>query len=306
MLSGKRIIITGLTGQVAGPVAQVLALDNEVFGVARFSDPSTRDTLEQAGVNCIAADLASGAFDAVPRDADYLLNFAVAKTSDFDADMATNVEGLGLLLSHCRDASAVLHCSSTAVYQPNGHHRFSEGDPLGDNHRVATMSFMPTYSTLKIAAEGVARLAARQYGLPTVIARLNVPYGPSGGWMWLHLEQLLADQPITVHPNSPNEFNPIHDHDIVGTIPALLDVASVPATIVNWAGVETVSVEEWVSYMGELIGRPATFESNPDALESVAVDTSKMLELIGPTTVDWRAGIRSVVRKFHPELLNPS
>jgi UDP-glucuronate 4-epimerase len=306
MLSDKRIVITGLTGQVAGPVATALAENNEVIGLARYSNPDKRTELEAAGVACVQVDFASGALDQVPADIDYLLNFAVAKTSDFDADMAVNVEGLGLLMSHCRGATAVLHCSSTAVYQPDGHRRFAETDALGDNHRVETMSFMPTYSTLKIAAEGVARFGAREFDLPTVIARLNVPYGPSGGWMWLHLEQLLAGQPVTVHPNSPNEFNPIHDADILAMVPALLDSASVPAATVNWAGTQTVSVEEWVTYMGELTGHTPRFEQNPEALESVAVDTTRMVDLVGPTTVPWRQGIESVVEHFHPELISPS
>jgi nucleoside-diphosphate-sugar epimerase len=303
VLEGNRIIITGLTGQVAKPVAMALAEKNEVFGLARFSNSVVRAELESSAVKCVTVDFADADFAQVPTDVDYVLNFAVAKTSDFDADISANVEGLGLLLSHCSDARAVLHCSSTAVYQPNGHHRFAEGDPLGDNHRVETMSFMPTYSTVKIAAEAMARFAARQFDLPTVIARLNVPYGPSGGWMWLHLEQVLAGQPVTIHPDAPNEFNPIHDDDIRGMVPGLLNAASVPATVVNWAGTETVSVEEWVGYMGELTGRPVGFEPITGALESVAVDTTRMVELVGPTSTEWRDGVQSVIEHFHPELL---
>ena len=96
-------------------------------------------------------DLVSGDFSAVPKDIDYVLNLAVTKTNDFDNDLAANAEATGLLMSHCRDATAFLHCSSTAVYQPNGHHAFAETDPLGDNHRVASMSFMPTYRAFRAA-----------------------------------------------------------------------------------------------------------------------------------------------------------
>src|SRR5690606_23822191 len=94
-----------------------------------------------------------------------------------------NGEGVGLLMSHCRAAKGFLHCSTTGVYQPNGHTPFTEESPLGDNHRV----MMPTYSISKIAGEVVARFACREFGVPTIITRLNTPYGDNGGWPYYHL-----------------------------------------------------------------------------------------------------------------------
>ena len=48
-----------------------------------------------------------------------------------------------------------------------------------------------------------------------------------------------AGIPIPVHPDAPNLFNPIHEDDYVAQIPRMLEIARVPATIVNWAGRET-------------------------------------------------------------------
>jgi UDP-glucuronate 4-epimerase len=301
-LEGARILVTGPTGQVAKPLSLALAKQATVFGLARFSNQAAKAELEAGGVHCITGDLGAGAFDDVPTDIDYVLNLAIAKTSSWDADLAANVEGLGLLMSHLRSAKALLHCSSTAVYQPNGHHVFVETDPLGDNHRVPSMSFMPTYSINKIAAEAMARYVAREHGIPTTIARLNVPYGDNGGWPWLHMEQVLAGQPIAVHPDAPSNYNPIHEDDIIAMVPALLGAASVPATIVNWGGDETVSIEEWSAYIASLAGKEATFVHTDVVLESVAVDLAKMHELAGHTSVTWRDGIRRMVQHFHPEL----
>jgi nucleoside-diphosphate-sugar epimerase len=301
-MNGKKILITGPPGQVAKPVALAFAKDNDVIGIARFSDKKARAELEAAGVECIPVDLVTGDFSAVPNDVDYVLNLAVTKTSDFDNDLAANAEATGLLMSHCRNATAFLHCSSTAVYQPNGHHAFVETDPLGDNHRVASMSFMPTYSICKIAAEAMARFGAREYNLPTIIARLNVPYGDNGGWPWMHLEQVLAGQPIAVHNDAPSVYNPIHEDDIIATIPKLLEHASVPATIVNWGGSEAVSIEEWCEYFGELVGKPAQFVHTDQVLESVTIDVTKQNELVGPTKVHWKDGMRRLAHTFHPEL----
>ena len=295
--------MTGVTGQVAQPIASALARHgNEVFGLARFTDAAARARLEEAGVACIAVDLEAGEFDAVPSDVDHVLHFAVVKSfrdTDFDVHLRANAEATGLLMAHCRTARSFVYCSSTAVYEPNGRHPFAEGDPLGDNHR----RLFPTYSISKIATEAVVRTMARHLDLPSTIARLNVPYGDNGGWPAFHLELLLAGNEIQVHPDRPSVYNPIHEDDLVATVPVLLDAASVPATVVNWAGDEQVSVEEWCEELGRLVGVTPSFTEDPRALESVACDVTRFHELGGKTTVDWREGLRRLVVNRHPEAL---
>ena len=283
------MLVTGATGQVGAPVAERFAEVAEVWAVARFSDPAARERLERAGVHCIVGDLESGDFDNVPEDVDYVLDFAVAKTNDFDRDLRANGEGLGLLMRHCAAARAFLHCSSTAVYQPDGHRAFVETDPLGDNHRP--FGFMPTYSIAKISAEVVARYAARAYELPTTIARLSVPYGDDFGWPRFHLAMIEAGKPVPVHTNAPSVYNPIHIDDIVRSIPALLGAATSPATIVNWAGNDQVSIEEWCEHLADVAGLTAQFTPTEHTIESVACDVTKFVEIAGPNQVHWRDGI---------------
>lgn len=300
MLDGARILVTGPTGMVATPVTLALAERNDVIGLARFGDPAARARLEAAGVTCIPVNLADGDLSAVPADVDYVLNLAVVKSGRWEVDLRANAEAAGLLLAHCRTATAFLHCSSTGVYQHAGDHRLVETDPLGDNHRV----IMPTYSIAKIAAEAVVRTVCREHGVPTTIARLNVPYGDHGGWPAFHLEMLLAGQPVPVHPDRPNLFNPIHTDDIIATIPGLLAAASVPATIVNWGGDEQVSLEEWVELLAELAGvhlDPLVVETD-QTIGGVTVDLTRMHELVEPTRVGWRDGFRRMAAALHPEL----
>ncbi len=300
ILEGKTILVTGPTGQVATPITLALAEHNEVIGLARFNDPAARTRLEDAGVTCITTNLAAGDFSVVPTDVDYVLNLAVVKSGRWEVDLRANAEAAGLLMAHCAGATAFLHCSSTGVYQHAGAHLLTETDALGDNHRV----IMPTYSIAKIAAEAVVRTMARQCEVPTTIARLNVPYGDNGGWPAFHLEMILAGQAIPVHPDQPNLFNPIHEDDIVAMVPRLLEVASVPATIVNWGGDEQVSLEDWIAYLGELTGRETAIEVTDTTIGGVTVDLTKMHELIGTTTVGWREGLARMVATLHPELLD--
>jgi nucleoside-diphosphate-sugar epimerase len=298
-MRGFKILITGPTGQVAAPIARALAADNEVWGTARFHDPAAREDLEQAGIRCQTVNLAAGDFVGIPSDFDYVINLAVAKSGRWEKDLAANAESVGLLMAHCPDAKAFLHCSSAAVYDPPGDEPRNERTALGDNHK----SMLPTYSISKIAGEVVARSMARALGVPTTIARLNVPYGDNGGWPFHHMEMMLAGMPIPVPPGGPARYNPIHEDDVLAMLPKLLDVASVPAVTVNWCGEQTVSLQDWCTYIGELVGREPVFEESGQALRGGPTDTTLMRELAGGTTVDWRDGISRMVRKFHPVLV---
>lgn len=298
-LEGRRILVTGPTSQVARPVVAHLARNNDVVGLARFRKQEDRDAIEALGATTVAADLAAGDFGELPRDFDYVLHFAVVKSGDFDYDMRANAEGVGLLMAHCRDARAFLHCSTAGVYHDGERKPYAETDPLGDNHRV----MMPTYSLCKIAAEAVARTAARLYDLPTVIARLSVPYGDNGGWPWFHLMMMKAGAPIPVHADGPSAYNLLHEDDYIAMLPAMLANASVPATTINWGGSEPTSIEAWTAWLGELTGLEPKLAPTEKTLRSVMLDPTRMHERVGRTRVDWKDGLRRMVEARNPELL---
>jgi len=299
-LAGKKLLVTGPTGQVALPVVEHFAPRADVYALARFRKEEDRRRIEALGATLIAADLADAAsLEAVPEDIDYVLNFAVVKTGDFDYDLAANGEGVGNLMMRCRRARAFVHFSSTAVYEYGGQEPRREDAPLGDNHRV----MFPTYSISKIAAETVCRFVAHQQGIPTTIARLSVPYGDNGGWMYFHMLMMQQGIPIDLHPDKPNYYNPLHAQDYIEKIPYLLGAATPGVTTLNFGGSQRVSIEEWCAYITELTGFEATFQDNPQAFGSLCIDTDRMHELIGETRVDWRDGVRSQLEHLAPELL---
>lgn len=299
-LSGEKILITGPTGQVALPVVEHFARIADVHALARFRKEEDRDLIESLGAKVIAADLADPtSLEEVPEDIDYVLNFAVVKSGDFDYDLAANGEGVGNLMMRCKNAKAFVHFSSTAVYEYGGHEPRREDSPLGDNHRV----MFPTYSISKIAAETVCRFVAHQQNIPTTIARLSVPYGDNGGWMYYHLLMMQQGIPIDLHPEKPNYYNPLHVDDYIEKIPYLLGAAAPEVTTLNFGGSQRVSIEDWCAYIGELTGLEPQFKDNPQAFGSLCIDTRRMHELIGETHVDWRDGIRSQIEKLAPEAL---
>ncbi|WP_420431145.1 NAD-dependent epimerase/dehydratase family protein [Candidatus Poriferisocius sp.] len=294
-LRNKTIVVTGPTGMVGPPLCKTLAADNRVIALARFSDAGARADLEAGGVECIAVDFVEADFSAVPRDVDVVVNLAVIKTGDWRTDLAVCSEATGHLMSHFRGAEAFLHCSSGAVYQPNGGQPFTEDSPHGNHHA----HMMPTYSICKIAGESVARFGAQEFNLPTVIARLNVPYGDTTGWPFFHLLMMRAGMDIEVHTDGAR-YNLVHDEDIAADLPVLLDQAAVPATTLNWASPGLVSVAEWCAYMAEIDGcDPPKIVETDTAIPSTVMDTSGIEALRPDRLVNWREGIRRLVEN-HP------
>jgi nucleoside-diphosphate-sugar epimerase len=298
--AGKKILITGATGMVSRPLVREYSKVGKVYAMARYARAEDRKAIEALGGIPIAADLANReSLSAVPEDVDYVINCAVGRSNKFEYDFPANAEGVGFLMARCRGAKAFLHVSTTGVYEYRGHEPRKESDPLADNHRVMSA----TYSISKIAGERVCMFAARQFVIPTTIARLCVPYGDVGGWPCFHLMMMKNGAPIDVHPERPNYYNLLHVDDYIEKIPRLLAAASPDVTLTNFAGAPRVSIEEWCGYLGELTGLEPRYADNPRAFGSLCTDLTRMHSLVGETKVDWRNGIRGMVEALAPELL---
>lgn len=300
MLSGERILVTGAAGRIGFGVAKALARNNEVWGVARFSDPAERAKLDALGVKTRAIDLYDADFSELPRNFTYLLHIAVSfDRSDFDRALRINAEGTGLLLSHLRDVKAALVMSTISVYAPNPDpwHPYAETDPLGD-----TKGGPATYSMSKISQEAVARYCAREFGIPVTIARMGAAYCARGGLPVDHMHAVAAGQPVKTRWN-PCTYSVIHQDDIDDQVEPLLAAASTPATVVNWGGDEAVSVQQWTAYYGELLGKPAeiTVQEVPGASHGTVGDPTKRISLTGPCKVSWKDGFRRTLAELYPE-----
>lgn len=303
MLGARKILVTGLTGQIAFPMAVHLARDHEVWGAARFTAPGSRERIRSAGITPVTCDLASGDFDGLPDDFSHVLHLAAFQgpEPDYDLAMRVNAEGTGLLMQHCRRAEAILVASTFSVYDPNPDptHAYTETDPLGDCHALHS----PTYSVSKIGQEAVARTVSRALGLPTTIARINAAYSSHGGLPAYHLDWLMAGTPVPLRGSAPTPYSIIHQDDMNAQVLDLLDAASVPATTVNWCGDEPVNAEDWISFLADLSGKPATiaYAEHPGTPPGAAGDPTRRLSFTGPCAVDWRVGLTELWTGRYPD-----
>ena len=308
MITDAKILITGVTGSVARPLAETLAHDNEVWGIARFADDAAREreqytqvaggaplrslsdraTLEAAGVTTRAIDLGDGDFGDLPDDFTYVLHLAWmrADLAHLEDALRTNVEGPGLLLHHCRRAKAALVMSGMGVYSPHDDpwHEYTESDPVG---RAAT-AYAPTSPASKLGIEAVARYCARADDLPITIARLNTFMGVPGSFPGMHIASVLHGATM-VAPFDPSPHTPIHWRDMQDQLEPLLDAASTPALITNWCGDETVTAQEWIAEAARRSGKPGDLEIRPapGSPAGTRSDPIRRRSITGPCRTDF-------------------
>jgi len=304
MLNGKKVLITGHTGQIAYAVAGYLASRCDLWGLARYSKPDALERTKALGVTPVKGDFCTGDLDQVPTDFDYVVHFAAntyPKTQD--EGMVDNAEGCAILMNHCKSAKAFLHVSTTGVYfrDPDPMHAYKETDRIG-----GATDYSPNYGGSKTAGEGVVRGVGRILNMPTTIARMNVAYGgpqDDGGLPGGVLEKIVQGEPYRIPKSWPCVHMPIHEDDISAQIEPLLSVAQVNTTVLNWGGDDPVSVEEMAVYMGELTGLTPKFDrTDENPLPQGILDNTKRLSMIGPCQVKWRDGFRRMVQARHPEL----
>jgi nucleoside-diphosphate-sugar epimerase len=296
MLSNEKILITGATGKIAFPIARELAKHNEVWGAARFSKLGDQDKLTAVGIHPLQLDISSGDFSAVPNDFTYVFHAAVDPgAGDWRRCVQTNAQRSGDLLLHCRKAKGFVYCSTGSVYRYHGK-PLTEADAPGAPLRA-------NYSFSKIAGENVCTWIANHFKIPVTIIRICSTYGPEGGTPCDRLEMMLQGKPIRLHPDKPNNYNPIYEDDYVALGIRAMEVAATPPITVNWSGSETVSAEDYCTYMGELVGVKPIFEYTPEAHTPLWPDVTYMHQVLGRTKVQWREGFRRMIEARHPELL---
>ncbi|MFI5047150.1 MAG: NAD-dependent epimerase/dehydratase family protein [Acidimicrobiia bacterium] len=294
MIEGEKVLITGATGKIALPIARALAAHNDVWGIARMRTPGDREKLTDVGVHAVSLDVSTGDFSSLPDDFTYVFHAAV-DTGDGDwlGCVRTNAHNSGELLFHCRAAKGFVFCSTGSIYAYQGHRPLTEADPPG-------VPLRGNYSFSKVAAEAVCTWISEHFDIPLTIIRICSTYGPLGGAPADRLGLMLEGKPVRLHPDTPNNYNPIYEDDYVELGIRAMEIAASPPVVVNWAGSETVSVEDYCAYMGELVGVAPIFEYTPEAHTPLWPDVTYMHDVLGHTRVHWRDGLRRMIEARHP------
>jgi nucleoside-diphosphate-sugar epimerase len=303
MLKGYKILLTGLTGNLGGSIADALVADNELWGFARFTKPGQLEYWQKRGVHTVVGDCADGEFTGLPKDFDYVIHCAAANPPDtFLEGMRGNPQTTGLLMAHCHRARAFMHLSTVGVYASHSDpdHEYREDDITG-------ATAMGHYEGTKLAAEGAVWAMSSYFNIPTIVCRLGVQYGcfDRGGLLGLILAAVLRGETVYLPAKRSNVIRPISDDDVIHFLPALLNAATVPPTTVNLAGDEDIETREAAEIFGKLACVQARIELT-DAIDypTIKVNGDRRRAIAGNCQVPIRDGITKMYHNLSPKLLN--
>ena len=296
-LSGKRVLITGASGLVALPVAVELAKNNEVFAVARYTDPAQAKLIEAAGGQAVKFDMANEDLSALPKSVDVVINYAVLPPNFGNLAYDVNTGSTGRLARRYRDCEAFVHGSTGSLYQYQGERPLREDDPYGLH------SAGENYAASKIGAEYLIKHLSEDYGLPATIVRIFSFYGPRGGGVTQRVDQVARGEPVSVYPGVRNVHTPLYEDDYVEMTIAAAGIAKVGAETVNVGGSESCTTQEYCMMAGEIVGKEPIFVENGSSWP-IWADTTKMEKLLGPSRISVREGIRRVLENTDARLGN--
>src|SRR3546814_15724596 len=117
MISGENILITGVTGMVATPLAHFLAQENEAWGIARLADPNSRLPYEAAGIKTRGTHIGAGDISDLPNDFTSVIHhtWLRADLSQLQKDISNNLEGPGRVFPSTRKEQGTLVMSGTGL-----------------------------------------------------------------------------------------------------------------------------------------------------------------------------------------------
>ena len=269
-----RALVTGAAGFVGSTLSQRLASDgHEVIAIDSltpyYDESQKRANLEAVaatpGCDVVVDDLRTLDAARVLDGVDVVFHQAgqPGVRASWDAGFAGYVEQNVLvtqrLLEAARDASLTrfVFASSSSVY--------------GDAQRYPTVEDdlprpQSPYGVTKLAAEHLAGVYARNFGVPTVSLRYFTFYGPrQRPDMAMHrlFEAALDGRPFPMFGDGSQirDFTFVDDVVAANVLAGVADVE--PGTVVNVCGGSSTTLLEVARIVGEVVGREVILDRRP-------------------------------------------
>lgn len=248
------LMILGVGGKM-GPTLAMLArrsldqagVNKRVIGVSRFSSPGLAERLRQTGVETIACDLMdSDALAELPqvRNVIYMVGFKFGATGRESLTWAMNAFLPGMVAQRFRHSRIVIF-SSGNVYPlvpvlRGGCTEDTPPSPVGE------------YAQSVLGRERIFTHFARQFGIPTLIFRLNYAVEMRYGVLLDIAHKVWAEEPIDL---SMGHCNVIWQGDANAYALRALTLTESPPRVLNATGPEIVSVRRVALRFGKLLDK---------------------------------------------------
>ncbi len=254
-LKGKRVLVTGATGFIGGRLAQRLATEEGaiVTGTGRHLEKA--GFLQEAGVRLLAADLLDEAAMKTAV-ADQHIVFHVAawlgdRSGDAQSAYAVNVTGTEnvVRLAAMAGVSRLILVSSINAYGPPKHLNVDESHPLNPNQRDA-------YGRTKAIGEMRARELANELGLPLVVVRPGMVYGPRAQSWTVGLLKLVQQGTPVIFGDGSGHAYPIYIDNLVDGMLLTAVSPNAPGEAFNFCD-PPVDWRTFFDFYARMSGRPA-------------------------------------------------
>jgi nucleoside-diphosphate-sugar epimerase len=283
------ILVLGVGGKMGPTLARMAkraAPARRVIGVARFSEPGLRASLEAHGVECIAADLLERDALASLPDAPNVVFMAGRKfgsTGREDLTWAMNVHVPALVAE--RYAAARIVAFSTACVYP-----FVPAAGGGAAEATPTTPPPGDYAASCVGRERMFRYFSARHGTPGRLIRLSYAIDMRYGVLHDLARRIVAREPIDL---AMSWVNVIWQGDANEQALRALAQCTAPTSGLNVSG-PMQRVRDLATALGERLGIAPVLRGaeSPDAW---LVDCGEAARLFGPprvdisTLIDWTA-----------------
>lgn len=272
------ILILGIAGKMGPTLGELLvrAGAKRVIGVSRFSDPASRQDLEDRGIRTIKADLLDEQALRDLPDAPYVYQMAGHKfgsTGNEPLTWAMNTLLPAQVVSRYRDAK-IVYVSSGNVYKfasvtGSGASEGDEVEPIGE------------YAQSRLGGERVAVHQADRRGTKLAIIRLfyatELRYG-----ICLDIGQkVAAGEPVDL---TMGYVNQIWQGDANGFLCRCFPFCESPAKTLNMTGRDIIPVRTIAESIGEALSIEPVFVG-AEAPTALLGDAGKMLDTLGEPSI---------------------
>lgn len=283
----KRILVTGINGQLGQELQQILASSAEVIGVGREKvDFSHRETLRQIIVD-VKPDAAinAAAYTAVDK-----------AESEFDLAMAVNGTAPGILAEECQKLGIrLIHISTDYVFDGTKSYPYEDTDPNNP---------LSAYGKSKLEGE----LAIRKNCENHVIVRTAWVYGVGGKGNFVKTMLRLGSDKEEIRVVADQIGSPTWTGDLAHAIATLPDNTP-PGTyhytnsgVASWYDFAVAIFEEasqlgWNLKVQRVI--PITTEEYPTPAKRPAysvLSCAKIAAVLGTNPPHWRQGLRQMLK----------
>lgn len=301
------LVVLGVSGKMGPTLARMArrALDEAgsrrgVIGVARFSNPASRQRLEAAGVRTISCDLLDrGDVEKLPPAGGvvFMAGMKFGSTGAEAATWATNAYLPGLVAERYPKVPTVVF-STGNVYpllpvQTGGATEETPPAPVGE------------YAQSALARERIFEFFSRRDGTPTAFYRLNYAVELRYGVLLDLAQKVWAGAPVNLKMGYANV---IWQRDANEIALRCFGLANSPPEVLNVTGPEVLAIDDVATRLGELLGKKPVLEGRPEAT-ALLNNAAKAARLFGPpgvspaTVLEW---VAHWVRIGGPTLSKPT